>query len=328
VLKRFFGRRDEDKIEEGLTKTRQGLLGRLVGVFGPVDITDETWAELEAQLILSDVGALTAAEIIEELRKEARSEGVRRADELHAVLSRVMVRALNGAVGSRKDEPPGEPERPSTSPWVVLVVGVNGGGKTTTIAKLADWYRRQGKSVLMVAADTYRAAAAEQLQAWGERIDVPVITGRSGGDPGAVVFDALSSRRGRGSDVVIVDTAGRLHTQKNLMAELQKVQRVMGRVVPGAPHATLLVLDATTGQNGLFQARAFTEAVAVTDLVLAKLDSSAKGGVAFAVVRELGVPVVFVGTGERPEDLAPFDAAAYVAGLMGHRQPDPEARPE
>lgn len=202
-------------------------------------------------------------------------------------------------------------------PWVTLVVGVNGSGKTTSIAKLAVWHADQGRDCLMVVADTYRAAASEQLSIWGERTGAPVFSSAAGADPGSVVYDALSSRAGQSSDVVIIDTAGRLHTQRNLMAELEKVSRVASRVVEGAPHETLLVLDATTGQNGILQARAFTEAVDVSGLVLAKLDSSAKGGVALAVVRELGIPIRFVGTGESAGDLAVFDPDAYVRGLLG-----------
>lgn len=339
MLKRLFGRQDEEKIETGLAKTRQGLLGRFVGLFGPVDITETTWTELEEQLILADIGAATAAELIEVLRREARDAGVGRADELPAVLQGVMTGLLNDGNGSTAgavDDEAAVVTGPDTvtggaaalgvgKPWVILVVGVNGSGKTTTIAKLASRYRQQGRSVLLVVADTFRAAAMEQLQIWGERVGVPVAAGRPGGDPGAVVYDALSSRAGSTADVVIVDTAGRLHTQKNLMAELDKVRRVTARVVPGAPHETLLVLDATTGQNGLQQARAFTAAVAVSGLVLAKLDSSAKGGVVFSVVRELGLPVRFVGTGEGLEDLAVFDAAAYVSGLLGSHGPVAEA---
>jgi fused signal recognition particle receptor len=315
MLNRFFGRQDEAKIEAGLTKTRQGLVGRLAAVLGPGDITDETWDDLEAQLVMSDVGATTAGDLIAALRSEARRASVRRADEIPALLQAVMVRALSDAVGTRDMVALDGATMPQ--PFVILVVGVNGSGKTTTIAKLACWFAHQGQTPLIVAADTYRAAAAEQLTTWGDRLGVPVVTGQSGGDPGAVVFDALESRAGQSAQVVIVDTAGRLHTQRNLMAELEKVRRVIDRVVPGAPHETLLVLDATTGQNGLPQARAFAAAAGVTGLVLAKLDSSAKGGVAFAVVRELGVPIRFVGTGEGAEDLAPFDPASYVSSLVG-----------
>jgi len=316
-LKRLLGRGDgpdpsEAQIEDSLAKTRTGFRERFAGLFGPVDITEATWEELEDRLIQSDVGAATATALVAELRDKARSVGVRRASELPPLLQAVMVRALSGAaspVVGTSDPPP--------QPRVTLVVGVNGSGKTTTIAKLAHRYKAEGRSVLLVAADTFRAAAIEQLQIWGARAGVPVVAGQPGGDPSAVVFDALNSTAGRSADEVIVDTAGRLHTQSNLMAELEKVRRVMARAFPAAPHETLLVLDATTGQNGLAQARAFTTAVNVSCLVLAKLDSSAKGGVAFAVTRELGLPIRFVGTGEALEDLAPFDAAAYAAGIVG-----------
>jgi fused signal recognition particle receptor len=317
MLDRLLGREGQEenqaRIEDGLTRTRKGFLDRLAGVLGPVDITDETWEELEAQLIVSDVGAATATEVIEELRKAARGAGVRRADELPSVLGAVLIECLDGSHGGDRPYQIGE----GVGPWIVLVVGVNGSGKTTSIAKLAAWHVARDRAVLMVVADTFRAAAAEQLEAWGERISVPVFSGSSGGDPAAVVYDALSSRQGKASDVVIIDTAGRLHTQRNLMSELEKVQRVTSRAHEGAPHETLLVLDATTGQNGLLQARAFTSAVDVDGLVMAKLDSSAKGGVALAVVRELGVPIRYVGTGEGVDDFALFDPESYVAGLIG-----------
>jgi fused signal recognition particle receptor len=316
-MKRWFGRAQpaqegEAQIEASLAKTRSGFLARLSGLFGPVDITEATWQDLEDRLIQSDVGAQTAGELVAELREKARYVGVRRADELPPLLQAVMVRALTG-------EPPmaAVAEGPPPRPFVTLVVGVNGSGKTTSIAKLAHRQQVQGRRVLLVAADTFRAAAIEQLQIWGSRAGVQVLAGQPGGDPGAVVFDALSSAAGRAADEVIIDTAGRLHTQSNLMAELDKVRRISQRVVPGSPHDTLLVLDATTGQNGLAQARAFTAAVAVTGIVLAKLDSSAKGGVAFAVTRDLGLPIRYVGTGEGLDDLAPFDPAAYAAGVVG-----------
>ncbi|MFN2115130.1 MAG: signal recognition particle-docking protein FtsY [Anaerolineae bacterium] len=320
MLKRLLGRDDEDKLEEGLAKTRRGFMDRLASVFGPVDITEDTWDDLEAQLIQSDVGVGTSVDVVTALREEARYAGVRRADELPELLHEVMVDEVRGAAraagsdddGDRRDSAAGDGQ-----PHIILVVGVNGSGKTTTIAKLARLYRDAGRSVLLVAADTFRAAAIDQLQIWGDRVGVPVVAGQQGGDPGAVVYDALTSTVGRDADVVIVDTAGRLHTQKNLMAELVKIRGVVDRVVPGSPHETLLVLDATTGQNGLSQAKAFTDAVDVSGVVLAKLDSSAKGGVAFSVTRELGLPIVYVGTGEAIDDLAPFDAGAYVDGVLG-----------
>ncbi len=318
MWKRLLGREDPaereqeaQQIEQGLAKTRRGFLDRLAGVFGPVDITEGTWEELEERLIQSDVGVATATELVAQLRQQASYVGVRRADELPGLLHTVMVRALEAG----GPEPEAAGARPQ--PFVTLVVGVNGSGKTTSIAKLAHWYKGHGQQVVLVAADTFRAAAIDQLQIWGERVAVPVVAGQPGGDPAAVVFDALSSTAGRGAGEIIVDTAGRLHTQTNLMAELEKVYRVIQRVRPDAPHETLLVLDATTGQNGLSQAQAFTRSVLVSGIALAKLDSSAKGGVAFAVTRELGLPIRWVGTGEGLADLAPFDAAAYAAGVLG-----------
>jgi fused signal recognition particle receptor len=201
-------------------------------------------------------------------------------------------------------------------PAVVLLVGVNGSGKTTTAAKLGKQFSQQGKQVLLAAADTYRAAAVDQLQVWGERLNLPVIAGAPNGDPGAVAFDAVQAGMARQADLVLVDTAGRLHTRFNLMEELKKVHRVVGKAMPGAPHAVWLVLDATTGQNALNQARAFKETVKVTGIILAKLDSSAKGGMAFAIQRELGIPILYAGLGEKPEDLTPFDREAFVDGIF------------
>lgn len=311
------------QIEHGLEKTRRGLLDRLAGVFGPVDISEATWEALEDRLIRSDMGVATALDLVAQLREQASYVGVRRADELPRLLHTVMVRSLeaDGAIGG------GEPtlaggmhagmDADSAHPHVTLVVGVNGSGKTTSIAKLAYRYRAHGRQVVLVAADTFRAAAIDQLQIWGERVAVPVVASHPGGDPAAVVFDALSSSAGRSAGEVIIDTAGRLHTQANLMAELEKVHRVVRRVVPDGPHETLLVLDATTGQNGLNQAAAFARAVSVSGILLAKLDSSAKGGIAFAITRELGLPIRWVGTGEGLDDLAPFDAVAYANGVLG-----------
>ena len=331
MFKRLFGHADppaptpeaEAMIAQSLARTRKGLMTRLAEVFGPVDITGATWDDLEAGLIAADVGVKTSVEIVAELREQARLAGVRRAGELPALLHGVMVRTLAGAGSpgraaqdSGGDDHAGADAEPARR-TVILVVGVNGSGKTTSIAKLAHAYRRAGRSVVLVAADTFRAAAIDQLRVWGERAGVPVVAGQPGGDPGAVVFDALSSHAGRAADVVVVDTAGRLHTHANLMAELVKMRTIVRRFDPDAPHATLLVLDATTGQNGLAQAKAFAAAVGVTGLVLAKLDSSAKGGVAFAITRELGLPILYVGTGERIDDLSPFDAARYVDGLLG-----------
>lgn len=298
--------------DAALGASRRSWLGRLASVFGPVDIDADTWESLELQLVSADVGAATAAELVEALRARASQAGVRRADELPTLLRSVIVRAL-AAPPTVADAPPPADARPH----VVLMVGVNGSGKTTTAAKLARRRAAAGDTVLLVAADTFRAAAVEQLASWAERIGVAVVRGTPGGDPGAVVFDALRSQHGRRADLVVIDTAGRLHTQHNLMAELAKVVAVIEREVPGAPHATLLVLDATTGQNGLAQARQFLAAAPVTGVVLAKLDGSARGGIALAIRRELGLPIVFIGTGEGIDDLAPFDPGAYADGLLG-----------
>lgn len=317
MLKRWFNRGPEPaaevddearaKVEAGLERTRTSVFGRLGDLFGPGDIVEDTWEQLEERLIRGDLGARTAVALVADLREQARYAGVRRADELPRLLRRVMIKALT------MDEAPSEAP---TAPQVVLMVGVNGSGKTTTTAKLAAQAVDAGDAVLLVAADTFRAAAIDQLVAWAVRVGVPVIKGTPGGDPGAVVYDALHSAQARAADLVLIDTAGRLHTQRNLMGELQKIRRIVETAVPGAPHETLLVLDATTGQNGLTQAREFMTAVAVSGVVLAKLDSSARGGIAFSVTRELGLPIRFVGVGEGVADLLPFDAESFVDGLL------------
>jgi len=295
-------------IKDSLTRTRNTVFSRIAGLLGASQVTDATWDELEGLLIQADMGVETTLYLVERLQRRARDEAILRAGALQAAL-REELRAL------LPDPPPlnlgGRPLD------VVLIVGANGSGKTTSIAKLAYRYRQQGRRVLLAAADTFRAAAMDQLRIWAGRAGVDIVAGPEGGDPGAVVFDALQAARSRGMDMVIADTAGRLHTQYNLMAELRKVRRVAAKNVEGAPHETLLVLDATTGQNALAQARHFQEAVEVTGVVLAKLDSTARGGMVFAIARELGLPVCFVGTGEGLEDLAPFDADAFVEGLLG-----------
>jgi len=296
------------KLENSLTRTRQSFFGRIGDLFGTGEVTDELWDELEELLIQADVGINTTVALVEEVRDRVRRERVREAAGVLAILKEEMVQAFpaNGL--------PVLPAAPDLA--LVLVVGVNGVGKTTSIAKLGRFYQRQGRQVTLAAGDTFRAAAIEQLQVWGERLDAPVIAGRPGGDPGAVVFDAITSCRARGRDLLIVDTAGRLHTKFNLMEELKKIRRVIRKQVPDGPHAALLVIDATTGQNALAQAEHFTRAVDVTGVVLAKLDGTARGGMAFAIARELGLPIQFVGTGETLDDLAPFDAATYVEALF------------
>jgi len=294
-------------LREGLARTRQAAFGRIAQLLGATEITPALWEELEAALIQADVGVRVAQELLDRLRERARREGVTRAEDLRAMLKGEL-RAL------LKDPPPLNLGRDPLE--VVLVVGVNGSGKTTTVAKLAHRFRQQGRRVLLAAADTFRAAAGEQLEIWAERAGVPCIGGQPGADPGAVLFDALQAARARGYDLVLADTAGRLHTKYNLMQELQKVRRVAAKAVPGAPHEVWLVLDATTGQNALPQAREFHQAVGVTGLILTKLDGTAKGGAVFAIARELGLPVRFIGVGERLEDLLPFDADAFVEELF------------
>lgn len=295
---------------ESLARTRNAVFSRIASLLGASELTPQVWDELEALLIQADVGVETTLALMERLKGRAREEAILRADRLQEILAEEL-RAL-------LPSPP--PLNLGGRPLdVILVVGVNGSGKTTSIAKLAYRYRQEGRRVLLAAADTFRAAAMDQLRIWGERAGCPVITGPEGGDAGAVVYDALQAAHSRGMDLVIVDTAGRLHTRYNLMEELRKVRRVAGRAVEEAPHETLLVLDATTGQNALSQARHFQEAVEVTGVVLAKLDSTARGGMVFAIAHRLRLPVRFVGTGERLEDLAPFDADLFVRSLWMDR---------
>ncbi|NPA30825.1 MAG: signal recognition particle-docking protein FtsY [Chloroflexi bacterium] len=295
-----------NKWRQGLARTRKTTFGRLAQWLGATEISDQTWDDLEALLIQADLGVDLTLDIVEQLRERVRREGITRTEELRTLLQEVLRETLQ--------EPP--PITYPARPTVILVVGVNGSGKTTTIAKLARRLQREGKQVLLAAADTFRAAAIDQLKVWGQRLGVPVIANQPGSDPGAVTYDAIRSAQARGTDVVLVDTAGRLHTRYNLMEELKKVRRVAGKAQPGAPHHVWLVMDATTGQNALQQAKAFKEAVGVTGVILAKLDSSAKGGMVFAIQRELGLPILFVGLGEGPDDLEPFDPDAFVQGLL------------
>jgi len=295
------------KWRSGLAKTSKTTFGRLATLFGATEITHETWDELEALLIQADLGLETASDVLDSLQRLVRTEGLTRSEELSE--------ALRTELRARLDVPPAF--NWTNKPSVILVVGVNGSGKTTTIAKLGQRFRAEGKSLLFGAADTFRAAAVDQLQVWGERLGVEVVSGAPESDPGAVAFNAVQAGVARGMDLVVIDTAGRLHTRFNLMEELKKVNRVVGKALPGAPHAVWLVLDATTGQNALQQAKAFKEAVGVTGVILSKLDSSARGGFAFAIQRELGLPILFAGLGEKPEDLTPFDPNAFVDGILG-----------
>jgi fused signal recognition particle receptor len=291
---------------DGLSKTSKAAFGQIAGLLGATEIKAETWDDLEALLIQADLGIDTTASVLDELKRITRTEGLTRANEL--------TNALREDLRKRLDTPP--PLNLQHQPSVILVVGVNGSGKTTTIAKLASRFMAEGKSMLLGAADTFRAAAVDQLQVWGDRLRVEVIASAPESDPGAVAFNAVQAGIARSVDVIMIDTAGRLHTRFNLMEELKKVHRVVGKALPGAPHEVWLVLDATTGQNALQQARSFKEAVNVTGVILAKLDSSARGGMAFAIQKELGLPILFAGLGEKPEDLQPFDPDAFVGGIL------------
>ncbi len=296
-------------IRDSLTKTRKGFFGQIVGLLGANEISDELWEELEELLILADVGVSTTVELVGRLQARVEKAHVRRADGVMALLKEELLACLDGA----KRPLATEEKRLLT---VVLIVGANGSGKTTSIGKLACYYQHQGHKVLLAAADTFRAAAIDQLKIWGQRAGSEVIAHAPGADPGAVVYDAIRASQSRGIDLLIVDTAGRLHTKYNLMQELKKVHGVAAKQVHRAPHETWLVLDATTGQNALSQARHFKEAVDVSGIILTKLDGTAKGGIVFAIARELGLPIRFVGTGESLDDLAAFDAEVFVEGLF------------
>jgi fused signal recognition particle receptor len=294
--------------KESLTRTSKAAFGQLASILGTSEITNETWDDLEALLLQADLGLETTSSVLDSLKRITRTDGLVRANELSA--------ALRQELRARLSTPPALVF--DNKPSVILVVGVNGSGKTTTIAKLASRFNAEEKKLLLGAADTFRAAAMDQLQVWGDRLKVEVIAGAFESDPGAVAFTAVQAGVARGVDIVLIDTAGRLHTRFNLMEELKKVNRVVGKALPGAPHQVWLVLDATTGQNALQQARSFKEAVQVSGVILSKLDSSARGGMAFAIQRELGLPILFAGLGEKPEDLQPFDPDAFVDGILSN----------
>jgi fused signal recognition particle receptor len=315
VLRRLFGRQDEKsaddvRIEQSLRKTRSGILGQVGSLFQENEIGEALWEELEEALIVADVGMDTTLELVESTRTRVEREAVRRAADAYLVLKQEMVKLLQPDKPLRIEEP-----RILT---VVLVVGVNGSGKTTSIGKLALRYKQLGKRVVLAAGDTFRAAAIEQLKIWGERAEVEVIAQAPGSDPAAVLFDAMrASQESRSADILIADTAGRLQNKFNLMQELEKMSRVAAKQVHRAPHEILLVLDASTGQNAILQAKGFQEASGVTGIVLTKLDSTARGGAVLNIKKQLGIPVRFVGTGEKLEDLAEFDPVAFVEGLLG-----------
>lgn len=315
MFRRLFGKQDEKsqdeaKLEASLQKTRAGVFSRIATIFQENEITDELWEELEATLLSGDVGMTVTQELVERTQQRVQTENIKATSKAYLALKQEMVHLLQSDEPLHIDEP-----RLLT---VVFMVGVNGSGKTTSIGKMANWYRKRGRKVLLGAADTFRAAAIDQLKIWGERAGVEVIAHNPGADPGAVLFDAMrASQESRQADLLLVDTAGRLQTKFNLMKELEKLKTVANKQVHRAPHEVLLVLDASTGQNAISQAKAFGASAGVTGIVLTKLDGTSKGGVVLSIKRELGVPVRFVGTGERIDDFALFDPVAFVDGLLG-----------
>lgn len=297
-----------DKIKQGLSKTKDNVTVRMNNMFAAFSgENEEFFDELEETLILADAGVETASEAVDRLREEVKARGLRGGEEVRKAFGRVLTQLLEA----------GDKELVlRTKPSVVLVVGVNGVGKTTTIGKLAAKLTGEGKKVLLAAGDTFRAAAAEQLEIWARRSGADIVRHEEGSDPASVVFDGIAAAKARGADVVIIDTAGRLHNKQNLMNELSKISRIIDRELPGADKETLLVLDATTGQNGLIQAKQFKETADITGIVLTKLDGTAKGGIVFAIAGELKVPVKYIGVGEGAEDLMPFQAGEFVEALL------------
>jgi fused signal recognition particle receptor len=295
-----------NKWKDGLAKSSKAAFGQIAAILGASEIEPEIWDDLEALLIQADLGMETTDAVLDVLEQRVDQEGMTRAAELKAALRQELRKLLTA--------PPAIDF--SAQPTVILVVGVNGSGKTTSIAKLGLRYQTEGRKVILGAADTFRAAAVDQIEVWAERLHLPIISGQHGGDSAAVAYDTVQAAVARGMDIALIDTAGRLHTRFNLMEELKKVHRVVGKALPGAPQHVWLVMDANTGQNALNQARAFKDAVHVTGVILAKLDSSARGGMAFAIQRELGLPIFYAGLGEQPDDLQPFDPDAFVDGLL------------
>lgn len=299
------------KIKEGLKKTRNAVVNQIDGMLKSfTKIDEELFEELEELLVMGDVGVKTASKITEELRVRVKKEGVTDPNEVHRLLEEITADMLRG----------GEELNLNTKPSIILVIGVNGVGKTTTIGKLANNLRMQGKSVLLAAADTFRAAAIDQLEIWAERAQCDIVKQKEGSDPAAVVYDAISAAKARGTDIIIADTAGRLHNKKYLMDELGKITRIIDRELPDADKEFLIVLDATTGQNAVNQAREFKNSAGITGIVLTKLDGTAKGGVVLSVKEELGVPVKYIGVGEQMNDLQPFDADSFAKALFAKNE--------
>ena len=297
-----------DKIKEGLSKTKKNMAAQISGLFASfTGANDDFYDELEEMMILADIGVETTTEAVDELRERAKSEGIRGGEEVKNALVDILTDKLN--VGSIE-------LKLSTKPSIILVIGVNGVGKTTTIGKLAVKMQKEGKKVLLCAGDTFRAAAAEQLTIWAERAGCDIVRHEENSDPAAVVFDSIAAAKARGADVIICDTAGRLHNKSNLMNELNKISRVIDRELPDADRETLLVLDATTGQNGLIQAKQFKESAGITGIVLTKLDGTAKGGIALAIADQMKIPVKYVGVGEQADDLIEFNGREFVEALF------------
>jgi fused signal recognition particle receptor len=313
VILKFFRRKSQPDVqmEQGLEKTRRGVFLEITRLFERGALDDELYEELEMLLIQADVGWDVSQKLVKDLQTRVREERIEDPLLAREILREEMISLLETASRNRTVK-----ILQRGVPFVIMVVGVNGVGKTTSIAKLAAYHQGFGRNVLIAAGDTFRAAAIDQLKVWGERVGAPVIAHEQGSDPGAIVFDAMQAAHARGVDVLIVDTAGRLHTKHNLMAELTKLRRIMQKTVPEAPQETILVIDGTTGQNGLVQAKEFADAVDISDILIAKLDGTAKGGIAFSVARELGIPISYVGTGEKATDLAEFRPDTYVDSLF------------
>jgi fused signal recognition particle receptor len=307
-----------EKLKTSVTKTKAALSETVDNIFlGEKQVDPKLLKQLETALLSADLGVGTTREILDSVREKLDRNALSDASQLKSEIKSHIVRILHASDKAQIAQPAAVAgSRNGKGPRVIFIVGVNGAGKTTSIGKLANRLRKEGSSVILCAADTFRAAAVEQLEIWAQRNGIEVIKQKSGADPAAVVYDAVAAAKARSTDAVIVDTAGRLHTKSNLMAELEKMKRTAGKVIPGAPHDVLLVLDATTGQNGLAQAREFTSTVGVSGIILTKLDGTAKGGIVVAISRELGLPIRFVGTGEQINDLVPFDAEAYANSLF------------
>jgi len=294
------------KWKTGLARTSKATFGQLATLLGATEITDDTWEQLEALLINADIGVDTTLNIVNRLEDRVDREGITKTSDINNMLVEELRAHLDTSPAIQF----------SIKPTIILIVGVNGSGKTTTVAKLGKWYSNQGKQIILGAADTFRAAGVDQLEVWAGRLKLPIISGQLGGDAGAVAYDTVQAAIARKCDIAIIDTAGRLHTRYNLMEELKKVHRVVGKALAGAPHAVWLVMDATTGQNALQQAQAFKNAVNITGVILAKLDTSARGGMALAIQKELGLPILFAGLGEQPEDFEPFNADMFIRGII------------